>query len=54
MGAVVPVLNWPSAYPGPGLDPEQELAMLKSESERLKSVLETVEKRLQELETESK
>jgi len=45
-----------SAYPalGPGLDREQELAMLKSESERLKSVLETVEKRLQELETKSK
>ena len=45
-----------SAYPalGPGLDREEELAMLKSESERLKSVLETVEKRLQELNTESK
>jgi hypothetical protein len=44
-----------SAYapPGPGLEREQELALLRSESKRLKSVLETIDKRLQQLETES-
>ena len=44
-----------SAYPapGPGLDRDQELALLKNESERLKSALDTVEKRLQQLETET-
>ena len=44
-----------SAYappgPGPALDRNEEMALLKSESERLKSVLETIEQRLAQLET---
>ncbi|NLE11554.1 MAG: DUF5320 domain-containing protein [Actinobacteria bacterium] len=38
--------------PGPDniLGPDEEVALLKSESERLKSVLETIEQRIRELE----
>jgi len=40
-----------SAYadPGPQMTAEEEQVMLKSESKRLKSVLETIDKRLSEL-----
>ena len=37
--------------PGPFLDREDEMALLKSESERMRSVLETIEQRLEQLET---
>lgn len=44
-----------SAYgrePGPMLDPEQEVSLLKAEAERLRSTLDGIEQRLERLETE--
>lgn len=37
--------------PAPFLGPQEEVSLLKSESERLRSVLESIEQRLEKLET---
>jgi hypothetical protein len=45
-----------SAYAVPGAEPElardEEIALLKSESQRMRSTLETIDKRLAQIETE--
>jgi Family of unknown function (DUF5320) len=47
----VPFSAFVGPGPGPTLDRNEEMALLKSESQRLKSVLETIEQRLAQLET---
>jgi hypothetical protein len=47
----VPFSAYAGAGPGPVLDRNEEMALLKSESERLQSVLESIEQRLAELES---
>lgn len=47
----IPFSAYASPGPGPALDRSEEIALLKNESLRLKSVLETIEQRLAELET---
>jgi hypothetical protein len=46
----VPFSAYTAPVPGSVLPPDEELELLKSESQRLKSVLETIEKRLQQIE----
>ena len=48
----VPFSAYAGREPGVTLDPNEELPMLKKESARLKSMLEAVEKRLRQLESE--
>jgi len=48
----VPFSAFAVPEPGPVLGRDEEVALLKSESQRLKSVLETIDQRLQQLETE--
>jgi Family of unknown function (DUF5320) len=47
----IPLSAYSSSGSGPTLDRNEEVALLKSESERLQSVLETIERRLAQLET---
>jgi hypothetical protein len=47
----VPFSAYAGPGPGPVLDRNEEMALLQSESQRLKSVLESIEQRLAELET---
>jgi Family of unknown function (DUF5320) len=47
----VPFSAFVGPGPGPALDRNEEMALLKSESQRLQSVLETIEQRLAQLET---
>jgi hypothetical protein len=46
-----PFSVYPAPEPGSGLDRNDEMALLKSESQRLRSVLETIAQRLGQLET---
>ncbi len=45
----VPFSTYADQEPGPFLQPDDEIPLLKKESLRLKSMLETVEKRLRQL-----
>jgi hypothetical protein len=47
----VPFSAYADPAGGPFLQRDEEITLLKNESQRLKSVLETIENRLQDLET---